>query len=123
MRISVVPQLSPYNYKLPELYILYFLRDYKPDVIFHFGAVPRVTYSIENPYETAQANVQGTVNLLEKIVKADLAKTTRFVMSSSSSVYGGADTLPTPEYTRCNPKSPYALEKFHCDLGRTPCLG
>jgi len=35
----------------------------------------------------------------------------RFVFASSSSVYGGADVLPTPETEPKNPKSPYALQK------------
>ncbi|MFN2188159.1 MAG: NAD-dependent epimerase/dehydratase family protein, partial [Candidatus Promineifilaceae bacterium] len=43
----------------------------------------------------------------------NLVGKTRVVSSSSSSVYGGADLRPTPESYPCQPKSPYALEKFH----------
>ena len=35
----------------------------------------------------------------------------RFIFSSSSSVYGGTDKLPTKEDCLLNPKSPYALQK------------
>jgi nucleoside-diphosphate-sugar epimerase len=89
------------------------MRDFQPDVIFHLAALPRVAYSVENPYATAVANVLGTISLLEGVVKAGLVGTTRVVCSSSSSVYGGADVMPTAESQPCQPQSPYALEKYH----------
>lgn len=86
-------------------------REFQPDVVFHLAAIPRVSYSVENPFVTAEANVLGTVSILEAIVKADLVEKTRLVNTSSSSVYGGADVRPTPESHPLDPKSPYALEK------------
>jgi UDP-glucose 4-epimerase len=86
---------------------------FQPDAIFHLAAVPRVSFSVENPYLTAEANVLGTVSVLEGVVKAGLVDKTRVVATSSSSVYGGADVMPTPETQPCRPKSPYALEKYH----------
>ncbi len=86
-------------------------REFEPDAVFHLAAIPRVSYSVENPFATAQANVLGTVSILEAIVKADLVEKTRIVNTSSSSVYGGADVRPTPENQPLAPKSPYALEK------------
>jgi UDP-glucose 4-epimerase len=87
------------------------VREFAPDAIFHLAAIPRVAYSVENPYATAEANVLGTVSVLEGVVRAGRAKTTRVVSTSSSSVYGGADQLPTHEDCPANPQSPYALEK------------
>ncbi len=92
------------------------LARFRPNVIFHFAAIPRVSYSVENPFDTAEANILGTVSLLEGIVKSGLVEQTRFVMSSSSSVYGGADILPTPEDYPCHPRSPYALQKYQDEL-------
>lgn len=40
------------------------LSKHKPEYIFHFAAVPRVSYSVENPIETTEANIDGTVVLL-----------------------------------------------------------
>ena len=77
------------------------------DVVFHVAAVPRVSYSVENPADTTLNNVAKTVKLME----ACRGKIDRFVFSSSSSVYGGADLMPTPvDYPR-DPKSPYAWHK------------
>ncbi len=91
------------------------LRAFRPDVIFHLAAAPRVSYSVENPWLTAEANVMGTLSLLEALVKSGLNKSTRFVNSSSSAVYGGADRLPTPEDYPCQPRSPYALQKLQAE--------
>ena len=45
------------------------LARFRPNAIFHFAAVPRVSYSVDNPFDTTEANVLGTVSLLEGIVK------------------------------------------------------
>tara|TARA_A100001015_G_scaffold189501_1_gene211145 strand:+ start:1421 stop:2359 length:939 start_codon:yes stop_codon:yes gene_type:complete len=75
--------------------------------IFHLAAIPRVAYSVENPVETTDVNLLRVVKLLECVSKVD----TRFIFSSSSSVYGGAEELPTPSSYKKNPKSPYAWQK------------
>ena len=77
------------------------------DTVFHFAAIPRVSYSVENPSETTNNNVAKTVKLME----ACRGKISRFIFSSSSSVYGGADLMPTPVSHHRDPKSPYAWHK------------
>ena len=77
------------------------------DVIFHQAAVPRVSYSVEEPWHTTNVNIGKTVKLFE----ASRGAVNRIVWASSSSVYGGANELPTKESTPKNPKSPYAWQK------------
>lgn len=77
------------------------------DVVFHLAAVPRVSYSVDHPLETHDVNVTRTLRLMDACVD----NVARFVFASSSSVYGGADLLPTPESHPKDPKSPYALQK------------
>ena len=78
------------------------------DVIFHQAAVPRVSYSVEHPYETTITNIAKTVALFD----AAANNVDRIVNASSSSVYGGADQLPTKESENIkSPKSPYAWQK------------
>lgn len=84
------------------------VRDGAYDVILHLAAVPRVSYSVEHPSLTTDENVGKMVRLLE----AASGNCRRFVFSSSSSVYGGAEQLPTPETAPTNPQSPYALQKL-----------
>lgn len=83
---------------------------HKPECVFHFAAMPRVSYSIEHPVETTDVNVTGTVALLSA---SNNHKVKRFIMSSSSSIYGGAKSLPTKESDNLpDPKSPYAVQKY-----------
>ena len=78
------------------------------DVIFHQAAIPRVSYSVENPYETTNTNINKTVLLFESARDS----VDRIVFASSSSVYGGAENMPTKEAdTPKSPKSPYAWQK------------
>ena len=77
------------------------------DVIFHQAAIPRVSYSVEQPFHSSDVNISKTVRLFE----AARGNANRIVWASSSSVYGGANTLPTPESSLKNPKSPYAWQK------------
>jgi len=77
------------------------------DTVFHAAAIPRVGYSVEHPDITTDINVTKTV----KLMTACIGNARRFVFSSSSSVYGDADVLPTPTDYPKQPKSPYAWQK------------
>jgi UDP-glucose 4-epimerase len=79
----------------------------KFDLVFHVAALPRVSYSVEHPIETNDVNVTKSLRL----INACRGNVKRIVFSSSSSVYGGADELPTHESAPFRPKSPYALQK------------
>jgi len=77
--------------------------------VFHFGALPSVVRSVEDPLETHDVNVTGTLNLL---IAARDAGAKRLVFSSSSSVYGNTPTLPKREDMIPVPLSPYAAHKL-----------
>jgi len=79
------------------------------DVVFHLAAKARVQPSIENPIEYHNTNVNGTLNMLDACRRYGVK---RFIFSSSSSVYGDVEQLPTPEEHELNPMSPYALHKL-----------
>ena len=79
------------------------------DVVFHLAAKARVQPSIDNPIEFNDVNVTGLLNVLKSSVDAGVH---RFIYSSSSSVYGNVEQLPTPEGHKLNPMSPYALQKL-----------
>jgi UDP-glucose 4-epimerase len=79
------------------------------DVVFHLAAKARVQPSIENPIEYHNTNVNGTLNMLDACRRYGVK---RFIFSSSSSVYGDVEQLPTSEGHELNPMSPYALHKL-----------
>lgn len=79
------------------------------EVVFHLAAARAVGRSVEDPLTTDKVNTQGTLTLL---LAAREQGVRRVVMASSSSVYGGAAPLPTPEDAPLVPKSPYAVSKL-----------
>ena len=83
-------------------------RDFNPDFVFHLAAIPGVAPSVKDPFISNSVNVEGTVNILDVAQKHNVK---RVIFSSSSSVYGGAEELPTKETSSLEPKSPYALQK------------
>ena len=79
------------------------------DRIAHLGAQAGVRYSIENPRAYVHSNLVGHVNLLEV---ARARGSSHLVYASSSSVYGGNDTLPFRVEDRVDhPLSLYAATK------------
>ncbi len=77
--------------------------------VFHAAALPRVQFSIENPIETNNANVIGTLNVLVASHEGGVKKV---IFSASSSAYGDQDTMPLHEGMKAMPKSPYGLHKY-----------
>lgn len=79
------------------------------DRIAHLGAQAGVRYSIDNPRAYVSANLAGHLNLLEV---ARHRRVLQFVYASSSSVYGGEQTLPFRVESRTDhPISLYAATK------------
>jgi nucleoside-diphosphate-sugar epimerase len=83
------------------------------DTVFHQAALCSVSRSMSDPVATHDVNVNGTVTLLDAARKA---KIRRFVMASSSSVYGDSDVFPKHEEMKTNPLSPYAVSKLICEF-------
>jgi len=85
------------------------LDDY--DTIFHFAANPEVR--LGDPEIHFSSNILGTFNILESMRKSDVK---RIVFASSSTVYGDASVLPTPEnYSPLQPISVYGASKLACE--------
>lgn len=86
----------------------------RPSVIVHLAARAGVRPSIQQPALYADVNLRGTANLLEA---ARAHNVERFVMASSSSVYGNNEKTPFSETDDVNePISPYAATKRACEL-------
>ena len=82
---------------------------HSPDVVINLAAQAGVRYSIENPSSYIQSNLVGFFNLLEKCRKY---KTNNLIFASSSSVYGGNQSLPFSESQSVDhPISLYASTK------------
>ena len=79
------------------------------DYILHQGAISSVSQSIEDPITTNDVNINGTVNILNVALKANVK---RVIFASSASIYGNGPELPKREDMKPSPESPYALSKY-----------
>ncbi|MGZ4281041.1 MAG: GDP-mannose 4,6-dehydratase [Gaiellaceae bacterium] len=82
------------------------------EFVFHLGALIPIPYSYRHPREFVEANVVGTLNVLEAARRAEPA---RVVHTSTSEVYGTAQTVPIEEEHPLHPQSPYAATKVGAD--------
>ncbi|HEY5901006.1 MAG TPA: NAD-dependent epimerase/dehydratase family protein [Anaerolineales bacterium] len=81
----------------------------KYDGIIHLAAWAGVRRSVEDPWVFVEANVTGTLNMLDLARSQSIPK---FVLASTSSIYGAEPPYPTPETASSSePLQPYAASK------------
>jgi UDP-glucuronate 4-epimerase len=81
----------------------------KFDAVINLAARAGVRDSVADPWVYVDANVNGTLNLLEFARKNEIPK---FILASTSSIYGTDAPLPTPETADSSrPLQPYAATK------------
>jgi NAD dependent epimerase/dehydratase len=82
------------------------------DVVFHLAALIAIPYSYMAPSSYVQANVVGTLNVLEACREAGVE---RLVHTSTSEVLGSALYTPQDEDHPLQAQSPYAASKVAAD--------
>jgi UDP-glucose 4-epimerase len=82
------------------------------EVVFHEAALGSVPRSVENPIESDEVNVHGTVVVLDQARRAGVK---RVIFAASSAAYGDTPTLPKREDMPASPMSPYAVTKLTCE--------
>ncbi|GGH15608.1 NAD-dependent dehydratase [Alsobacter metallidurans] len=83
------------------------------EVCFHLAALIAIPYSYDAPQSYVATNVQGTLNVLEAARAHGLA---RVVHTSTSEVYGTAQTEPMDETHPLQGQSPYSASKIGADM-------
>ncbi|HZE38953.1 MAG TPA: UDP-glucose 4-epimerase GalE [Stackebrandtia sp.] len=86
------------------------------DGVFHFAGLIANGESMEKPEIYWDANVSGTLALLEAMRKSDVGT---LVFSSSASVYGNPSELPVTETAVTRPTSTYGANKLAADYAIT----
>ena len=79
------------------------------DCVYHLAARASIVPSVQNPRVYHEANVTGTLNVLEMVSRHNIP---RFVYAASGSCYGIPAELPTTESCPVKPLYPYALTKW-----------
>lgn len=88
----------------PEIYPLF----NEVEGVFHLAAKNCITDCQDDPLETSDINVTGTVNVFEAARRGNVGKV---IYAESSALYEGSEVLPTPE-TEVYPQSFYAVSKL-----------
>lgn len=88
---------------------------YEPEFVFHFAAQPLVRLSYENPVETYEINVMGTVNVLEAIRSTESTKvgvmiTTDKCYENKEQLWGYRESDPLGGY------DPYSSSKGAAEI-------
>lgn len=84
-------------------------KDDPPEAVINLAARAGVRASVEDPWVFTDTNVTGTLNLLELSHRYGVRK---FILASTSSIYGANAPYPTPEEADSSrPLSPYAATK------------
>jgi dTDP-glucose 4,6-dehydratase len=82
------------------------------DTIFHLAALIAIPYSYRAPISYVQTNVEGTLNILQEALMADVRMV---VHTSTSEVYGTAQYVPIDEQHALQGQSPYSASKIAAD--------
>jgi UDP-glucuronate 4-epimerase len=81
----------------------------KFDAVINLAARAGVRFSVTNPWAFLESNVMGTLNMLELCRQTGCSK---FLLASTSSIYGANPPYPTPETASSSePLQPYAASK------------
>lgn len=118
-RENIRDHLRSKNYKLYELDICslpkldQIFKKRRIDKVVHFAARTGVRASIIDPLIYAQINIAGTYNLLSLSRTHNVKK---FILISSSSIYGNGPTPFTEDQSAIKPLSPYAATKRSAEL-------
>jgi nucleoside-diphosphate-sugar epimerase len=82
------------------------------DLVFHLGAQIAIPYSYVNPRDFFETNVMGTFNVAQAVLAHDVDC---LIHTSTSEVYGSAQTVPITEDHPLEAQSPYAASKIGAD--------
>jgi UDP-glucose 4-epimerase len=81
----------------------------KPDVVIHLAAIHFIPYCNKNPYESANINIQGTLNILDAAHKSNSVQ--KLIFASTAAVYPIYDKSVTEEH-KTGPLDIYGLSKL-----------
>jgi UDP-glucose 4-epimerase len=81
----------------------------KVDAVIHLAAIASVAQSIDQPIQTHDVNVTGTLNVFLSAVENNIKKV---VYASSAAIYGANENIPLLEQCEAKPISNYGAHKY-----------
>jgi UDP-glucuronate 4-epimerase len=108
-RLQSMQGFSFHKLDISDKSIIDRFKDQEFDGVINLAARAGVRASVDNPWVFVESNVTGTLNMLEICRQTGCPK---FVVASTSSIYGAEPPYPTPETASSSqPLQPYAASK------------
>ncbi len=108
-KMRSMPGFTFHQQDISDKSIIDQFRNEKFDGVINLAARAGVRYSVENPWVFVESNTMGTLNMLEICRQTE---TKKFIVASTSSIYGSNPPYPTPESASSSePLQPYAASK------------
>lgn len=108
-RLQALPGFTFHRLDIANKSILDHFKEHRFDGLINLAARAGVRASVKDPWGYVEANTIGTLNMLEL---CRLTGTNKFLVASTSSIYGENPPYPTPETASSSePLQPYAASK------------
>jgi UDP-glucuronate 4-epimerase len=108
-RLQALPGFSFHQLDISQKSIIDHLKNEQFEGVINLAALAGVRASVINPWAYVESNMIGTLNMLE-LCRA--TGTRKFIVASTSSIYGEDPPYPTPESASSSePLQPYAASK------------
>jgi nucleoside-diphosphate-sugar epimerase len=108
-KLLALQRFKFYKRDISEKSVVDLFKDEKIDGVINLAARAGVRFSVDNPWVFLESNVTGTLNMLEVCRQFGCKK---FILASTSSIYGENPQYPTPETASSSePMQPYAASK------------
>jgi UDP-glucuronate 4-epimerase len=108
-KLQALPGFSFHKVDISDKTVIDHFKDEKLDGVINLAAWAGVRASVKNPWVYVETNMIGTLNMLELCRKTG---TKKFIIASTSSIYGENPPYPTPETASSSePLQPYAASK------------
>ena len=108
-RLQALPRFTFHRLDISQKSIIDTLKDYRFEGVINLAARAGVRASVRDPWAYVETNMIGSLNMLEL---CRLTGTKKFIVASTSSIYGEDPPYPTPESASSSePLQPYAASK------------
>jgi UDP-glucuronate 4-epimerase len=108
-KLQAIPGFMFHKLDISNKSIIDSFKDEKFDGVINLAARAGVRASVKDPWVYVESNMIGTLNMLEICRQTG---TKKFIVASTSSIYGGDPPYPTPESASSSePLQPYAASK------------
>jgi UDP-glucuronate 4-epimerase len=108
-RLQAMPGFAFHKMDISDKSVITHFQDQKFEAVVNLAARAGVRASVKDPWIYVDSNMTGTLNMLEL---CRVTGTKKFLVASTSSIYGENPPYPTPESASSSePLQPYAASK------------